>query len=260
MRINKDLLFVIGFAGLAACVGYNYTYGTKSIQRLEKSTNISITPSSSDNSTDMKQFLLDNPTAIIDSLENYKTEMMANQEKEIQTQIVKNYDKIYSDNSFTIGNPDAEIKIVEFFDYKCGYCKVAAKTIEKLVAENPNVQVYMKDMPILSEASMEAAKAAVAAGFLGKYKEYSKALMETKDELNEETFRKIAKEVGVDGNELIEMTNSEKVSELLMENRMAATIVGLQGTPTILIEGTTYRGDFSLGSLQEAIRTEMEAK
>ena len=257
MRINKDILFVAGFAVLAAGIGFNYTYGTRAIRALNNGSTVAPTQTAN---VDVESFLLENPQAIINSLENYKISMIEKQVSDIEAQVAKNYDKIYSDNSFVIGNPDAEIKMVEFFDYNCGYCKQVAPIMAQLAEENPNVQIYLKDTPILGQSSTDAAKAAVAAGLLGKYKEYSTGLMLYKGTLNETAFRAVALEVGLNDNELIEMTNSDRVSEILMENRLAASLAGLQGTPTIFIESELYQGDFSKEDFSRIIRSKMEAK
>ncbi len=247
---KKEIINTIAIIALALGVLYN----AKQINNTET------TEISSGMEAEFSQLLLENPQTIIDSLEQYKLQLAEDSAKEVKIQVKKNYDKIYSENSFVIGNPDAEIKMVEFFDYNCGYCKKSAKVMAQLVKENPNVKIYMKDIPILGANSMEAAKAAVAAGLMGKYKEYSSALMAHKGKFDEKAFRAIAEEVGLDDNELIEMTNSKKVSDILMDNRMAASIVGLQGTPTLLIETNTYRGPHTMEDLQIAIRVAMESK
>jgi protein-disulfide isomerase len=255
MRLNKDILFVVGFAALAAGVGFNYTYGTKAINTLKTTA-----PVTAQQEVDIKGFLMENPEAIINSLETFKISMMEQQKKDIEAQVAKNYDKIYSDNSFVIGNPDADIKMVEFFDYNCGYCKQVSSVLTQLAEENPNIQIYLKDTPILGQSSLEAAKAGVAAGLLGKYKEYSAGLMAYEGTLDEKAFRKVATQVGLDSNELIEMTSSERVSEILMDNRMAASLAGLQGTPTIFIETELYQGNFSIEDISRIIRAKMEEK
>lgn len=259
MRINKNILLAVGFAALTASVSFNYNYGTKSIRALENS-NIQLSAPTMDTDSAIKEFILDHPEVLIESLEKFRVSSMQKQVQEIENQVVKNYDLFYGDDSFVMGNPDAEIKIVEFFDYRCGYCKKVAETFRQLVKENPNVKVYMKDIPIMGGESVEAAKAAVAAGLLGKYKEYSHALLNTDKPLNEETFREIAKEVGLNANELIEMMSSENVAEILMKNRMLASMINLQGTPTIFIETQMYQGDLSLGDFSTIIREKMKDK
>ncbi|MCT4575246.1 MAG: DsbA family protein [Alphaproteobacteria bacterium] len=251
----KNTISTIAILAIAALSGYNYVQN-KMINN--KSIGSIPTIESKINKEEISKFILENPNVIIESLENYKVKMMQEQEDLIKSQIKENADKIYTENSFVIGNPDAEIKLVEFFDYNCGYCKKAANILKELVKKNPNVKIYMKDMPILSESSVEAAKASVAAGLLGKYEEFSFALMKKEGPLNEEVFRAIAAEIELDPNELIEMTNSEKVVEILMDNRMAASLIGLKGTPTILIETDLYNGEFSIEGFEKAIREKLE--
>jgi protein-disulfide isomerase len=252
----KNTISTIAIIAIAALSGYNYVQN----KMIKNAAPMGSAPATESKVSEeqISKFILENPSVIIESLENYKVQMMQEQEDLIKSQINENADKIYTENSFVIGNPDAEVKLVEFFDYNCGYCKKAAAILKELVKKNPNVKIYMKDMPILSESSVEAAKAAVAAGLLGKYEEFSFALMQQEGALNEDAFREIATKVGIDPNELIEMTNSEKVVEILMDNRMAASLIGLKGTPTILIEKDLYNGEFSIEGFEKAVREKLE--
>jgi len=256
MKNMKEVVFGVVTLALIGAVSFNYV----SIKKLDK-TEVKVTGSvAAPSGEDFKNYIMSNPEVIVSSLEGLQKRMAEERNASVEKNVANNMDKIYTDNSFVIGNPDAEIKMVEFFDYRCSHCKSVSSTLNDLVKENPNVKIYMKDMPILGQDSLEAAKAAVAAGFLGKYSEFHDALFAYNGKLDTKAFREIATKVGLNPDELIEMTNSDKVSQILMENRMAASIVELQGTPTIFIEDKMYSGMPSKEGFEEAIRSAMEAK
>ena len=89
-------------------------------------------------------------------------------------------------NAPIAGNPDGDVTVVEFFDYNCGYCKRAFSDIAKLMEKDPKVKVVLKELPILSKESEEAAKVALAARMQGKYWEVHRALSTLRGEVNEQ--------------------------------------------------------------------------
>ena len=66
-------------------------------------------------------------------------------------------------NQAVIGNPGGKITLIEFFDYNCGYCKRALNDLARLMKDNPDLRVVLRDLPILSPGSVEAARVANAA-------------------------------------------------------------------------------------------------
>jgi protein-disulfide isomerase len=68
-----------------------------------------------------------------------------------------------------MGAKDADVTLVEFFDYNCPFCKKLAPALEALLQADPKVALVYKDWPILSEVSRYAARSALAAGWQGKY-------------------------------------------------------------------------------------------
>ena len=80
-------------------------------------------------------------------------------------------------NAPVIGNPSGDVTIVEFFDYNCPYCKRATDVVERLLEDDRNIRLVYREWPILSEGSVFAARAALAARKQNKYAEMHKALM-----------------------------------------------------------------------------------
>ena len=91
----------------------------------------------------------------------------------------KQYELLHDPMSPVSGNPKGEITVVEFYDYRCGFCKRAAPAVTELQKVDPRVRVVYKDFPILGEPSELAAKAALASYAQGKHQAFHEALLES---------------------------------------------------------------------------------
>ena len=106
-----------------------------------------------------------------------------------------------TENALVLGDPDAPITIVEFFDYNCGYCKRAASVMRGALEENSDVKIILREFPILSEGSIFAARAALASREQGMYEEFHWALMDI-PQATEATVMAVAEELGLDLDQL----------------------------------------------------------
>lgn len=171
-----------------------------------------------------------------------------------QEGVDKNLDKILNDPSSPVsGNPKGDVTIVEFFDYSCGYCKMAQGSVEKILDSDKNLRFVYKELPILGPNSLLASQYAVASIEQGKYPAFHRALMEAKQHLTESAIIDIAKEVGLDTDKLKKDIGSEKVQKILKTNIALAKEIGAQGTPTFIIGGKLFPGALSYEQIQEAV-------
>lgn len=111
----------------------------------------------------VKKYIDENPEAIMKNIGNYYA-AKANEAKAIQkNMIMQSKDKISNNiNDLQIGNPKGNIKIVEFFDYACGFCRKMLQIHQKILSEYPNVQLVLKELPIIGDWSVLASKAVLA--------------------------------------------------------------------------------------------------
>ena len=96
------------------------------------------------------------------------------------------------------GQADAEIAIVQFFDYKCGYCRRVSPTLSKLLEEHKNVRVIFKELPILGAESHMASRAALAAAKQGAYEAFHQELMSLNGPITPAAIEDIARKLGLD--------------------------------------------------------------
>jgi len=183
----------------------------------------------------VKEYLLEHPEIIRDALQELERRS-AQAEKERQKNLISdNRDLLINEKySFSTGNKNGDVTVIEFFDYNCPYCRQALKDIVKLMDEDKNVKIVLKEYPILGEASQQASLSALAARKQGKYMEYHTALLSAKGRINNETIETIAKDVGLDVGKLKTDMASEEIKGILQKNIDVGIKLGINGTPTFI--------------------------
>ena len=134
----------------------------------------------------------------------------------------------------TNGVTDADVTLVEFFDYQCGYCKKIFPDIVAVMENDKKLRVVFKELPILGPASIVAARGAMAAHKQGKYMAYHQAVMDLRGKLSEDRILQAAAEVGLDMAQLAKDMADPAIDEYLRANLQLAEEVGVTGTPAML--------------------------
>jgi protein-disulfide isomerase len=138
----------------------------------------------------------------------------------------------------TGGNPNGDLTIVDFFDYNCPYCKLAAKSLEKIVKTDGNIRLVYRDWPILAETSIIGARLALAAKYQGQYLPVHHALMDIPGYgVSQEKMIEAVRGTGVDLAQLDTdiARHADDIAGLIKRNLDIAQAIGLQGTPGFLI-------------------------
>lgn len=143
---------------------------------------------------------------------------------------------------FSIGPADAPIVIVEFFDYRCGFCHAALEWVTDINRTRRDVRIVFKEFPILSAESMEASRAAIASMPQGRYWQFHRALMAYRGELNSARIDALARESGIDVARMRRAMESEDVTRVLQDNRALAVEMQNTATPLFLINGELVAG------------------
>ncbi|SIO48742.1 Protein-disulfide isomerase [Bradyrhizobium erythrophlei] len=138
----------------------------------------------------------------------------------------------------TGGNPNGDLTIVDFFDYNCPYCKLAAKSLEKIVKTDGNIRLVYRDWPILAETSIIGARLALAAKYQGQYLPVHHALMDIPGYgVSQEQMMEAVRNAGLDLAQLDTdiARHADDIAGLIKRNLNIAQAIGLQGTPGFLI-------------------------
>lgn len=158
-----------------------------------------------------------------------------------------------------IGPEDADAVLVEFFDYRCGFCKRVLGDVMALAAADNRLRIVFKEFPILGEVSVIAARASLAADRQGKWPEFHVALMSAPGELDEDRIMDIAAETGLDIAQLRTDMESEAVTAIIERNHALAQTLGIRGTPAFLVKNAIVPGAASQEDLARLVAGAREA-
>lgn len=207
----------------------------------------------------IRDYMVSHPEDVVAALEAYQRQQQDAEMKGFQEKLAKRRADIFDDTAPFAGNPKGDVTVVEFFDYNCGYCHKAVDDIVALLEQDKNVRVIFMDLPILSPASHDAARWALAAGKQGKYYEYHVALMKFSAPKGDEAYEKIGKDVGLDTEKLRKDADSKEVRERIEKNISLSSDVGIRGTPAFVIGDSLSPGYIGLDNLKKAVEDARKA-
>jgi protein-disulfide isomerase len=201
----------------------------------------------------VRNYILENPEVLVEAMNNLQArEDRARSEKQ-RTSISK-YEKDLFQNAsdFVAGNPKGDVTIVEFMDYRCGFCKKARPEVVKLLEADKNLRVVVKEFPILGPDSELASRAAIASKKQGKYWEFHLALM-AEPSIDEATVFELAKSMGMDVARLRTDMISKDVTAQIDANHALAQKLGIDSTPTFIFGNEPVAGALSMDKMKELI-------
>src|SRR5262249_45486324 len=144
-------------------------------------------------------YMSQHPDVLLGALQAAEERVRAEGEAQARIALTQRRDELVSDPTSPIaGNPQGNITVVEFFDYRCPYCKQVEPALEALLREDGNIRLVYKELPILGKDSVYATRMALAARKQGKYDPFHGAMMATKGQINEAVIQQVAKSVGLD--------------------------------------------------------------
>jgi protein-disulfide isomerase len=184
----------------------------------------------------VRDYLLKNPEILMEAQNALEAKMDKIQSERTATAIKLNAREIFRPAaSPVVGNAKGDVTVIEFFDYNCPYCRKAFSQVAQLVEKDKQVKLILKEFPILSKGSEEAAKVALAAKLQGKYWEVHRALNESQGQSNEASALRIAEKLGLDMARLKRDMVSAEVKKEIDDTRALALKLGIQGTPHFLV-------------------------
>jgi protein-disulfide isomerase len=202
----------------------------------------------------VRDYLMKNPEILLEALQAGEDKMKRDAEEKAKKALSEKRRELERDrDSPVLGNPNGDVTLVEFFDYRCGYCKQVAGTIQALASEDKQLRIVMKEFPILGKESVFASRAAMAAHRQGKYAPFHMALMNHKGNLTEDAVLKMAASVGLDVDRLRAEMGREEVDGHLRRNYELAQELQIRGTPAFIIGDELIPGAVDLRTLRRKI-------
>jgi protein-disulfide isomerase len=197
----------------------------------------------------IKRYLLANPEVMMEVQQALEVKMEKQQAEKMAAALKDNAAEIFRAPTAPVaGNLKGDVTVVEFFDYNCGYCKKAFIDLAAAAEKDKNLKLVLKEFPILSKGSEEAARVALAAKAQGKYWEFHRAMLESQGQANEASALKAAEKVGLNIAKLkTDMAGAEVKAEIDRTRNLAQKL-GIQGTPHFLV------GDKAIGGAPEGLQ------
>jgi len=195
---------------------------------------------------EIRDYLLENPEVLIEAisvLEDRQAQAGAVQD---QSLVLSNAEAIFeSPHDWEGGNPDGDIVLVEFMDYRCGYCRRAQPDVERLLSSDGNIRLIVKEFPILGEQSVLASLFAISTlQTLGDsaYDLVHVGLMQMRGDVTENSLTRLADGLGLDADAILAGMNSPDVDVVISANHQLAGALNITGTPTFVMNDQLLRG------------------
>ena len=206
---------------------------------------------------EVRAYLMENPEVLMEAisvLENREQAAAIEQDKKL---LAEHHDAIFNDPaSWVGGNPDGDITVVEFIDYRCGYCRKAWQEVDQLVEQDGNIRFVLKEFPILGEQSVLSSRFAISVLQLHggeAYKKAHDALLSLRADATPEALVRVAEDLGLEPQPIMDHLNKPEVTKIIEDNHRLAQILQVSGTPTFVIDGTFVRGYVPLDGMQQIV-------
>src|SRR3954449_6122098 len=202
----------------------------------------------------VRDYLIKNPDVMLEVLEAAKDKIRNDAEAQRHAALTEKRQEIFADpNAPVVGNPQGDVTLVEFFDYRCPYCKQVAPAIESLLGEDKKLRIVYKEFPVLGPESVTASRAALAARKQGKYEALHRTLMDMKGQINDSAIFNAAKSVGLDVDRLKRDMQAPEIDAMLKANQQLAALLDIHGTPGFVIGDEIVPGAVGIDALRQMI-------
>jgi protein-disulfide isomerase len=195
---------------------------------------------------EIRSYLLENPEVLMEAIGVLEQREQAAKANNDVAMAQNNAALLFDDgHSFVGGNPDGDITIVEFMDYRCGYCKKAHPDVASLITADGNIRYIIKEFPILGDASELASRFAIAVKIVGgeaAYKVAHDTLMEFRGEMTNDSLGRLATSLGLSAADITVTMNSAEVNQIINDNRLLGQAMQITGTPTFVVQDQMLRG------------------
>jgi protein-disulfide isomerase len=205
-------------------------------------------------------YLLQHPEVLVQALQSAEDKMKADAEASTRAALAQKHDELVADPTSPVaGNPNGDVTVVEFFDYRCPYCKEVEPSLEALLREDGKIRIVYKEFPILGKDSVTATRVALAAVKQGKYDGFHAAMMATKGQINEQVVMQVAKTAGLDLDRVRKDMQAPDVDDIIKRNYDLAQSLDIRGTPAFVIGGELVPGAIDIAALKDKIAAARKA-
>jgi len=235
----RVLIFVLCLVILAPAARADETFSPAQTKQIEKI---------------VHDYLVKHPEVVIEVMQAAEDKEKADKLASTEKRIRDRHADLFDDPASPVGgNPKGDVTIVEFFDYRCPYCKQVQPEIEALLREDPRLRIVYKEFPILGADSVFASHIAIASIKQGKYPAFHEAMMNTRGTITEETILRVANSVGIDVQKIQTDMNAPEVDAVIKKNYGLADLLDISGTPAFIIGGKLVPGAMDKEGMKKLI-------
>ena len=203
----------------------------------------------------IESYLMSDPKILQRMSVALDTTLQAEEREQATTAIASMQDAIFNDpDQVVLGNPDGDVTLVEFFDYNCGYCRAAVPDMAALLAEDPNLRIVLKEFPILSNESIDAARVAVLVGKADvDYWTFHETLFTSRSQVDKQVALAAAADLGLSPVALELDMGTDVVAKAIQTSYEIARALNITGTPTYIIGNEIIPGAIGIDELRSRI-------
>lgn len=201
----------------------------------------------------VRQALTQDPSILRDAVAALQADDAKHQAADQAAMIAAHRDALVSPQDPVAGNPHGKVTIIEFFDTRCPYCRQLEPEMEKFLAEDHNVKLVFKDLPILGPASVLGSKALLAAQEQGGYEKLREAVMKMPPDTTLPMIKQAALKLGLDWTKLAHDMNAPAIQQRIDANLKLARMLGIDGTPALIVGDQLVPGAVSLSDLRKLV-------
>ena len=204
----------------------------------------------------IRQYLLENPEVLVEALTEYQRRQEVAEQQRLQQAVVDSRAALRDDpDAPVLGNPEGDVVIVEFFDYRCPYCRRAAESVQELVAEDGGIRLVMKEWPILGPESVTASRMALAVARLApeKYEAFHFAAMSLPRGMDQDDLDRVARGLDLDLERIKADMQSPAIGQALGRTMTLARSLGITGTPAFVIGDTLVPGMIDTDTMRRLV-------
>lgn len=192
-------------------------------------------------------YILEHPEILPQAMENLQNRQNSDQLASIRQAVETPFP------GAVLGNPDGKVTLVEFSDYACGYCRKSAPDVAALAKEHPDLRIVVRELPIISPHSPDAARMALAAAEQGKFAAFHQAMFAA-GQVDPASVEAAAKSAGLDLERARKVMESDEVEAEINRNYEMANRLGFSGTPSWVAGERLIAGAVGVEQLSDAVQ------
>ena len=205
----------------------------------------------------IKEFILNNPEVILESIENYERKRLEESKQKSNEAIIENNTKLNdSSNGMFSGNANGKEIIIEFFDYNCSYCKKAHQDLIRISKNFPQVKIIYKNLPILSDQSKKLAEISliIAKKNNKNFVKFHNFLLGKQGRIDDADVVNFLTKLGIDFKEIEQEFGGDYVSSEINKDLKLAQQLALQGTPAFIVKNKLIFGYVGYDELLDQLK------